>query len=138
MYKQSLELATVGIPLRATMPLTQKRVLIVDNEDSIRAALELHLAEVGWHALTTWSGLEALGILKSIPFDVLLVDDYLPDLHIGEFLKQISRLRACPRVFVMQAKPTQRDIRFSGAAGVWPLVDKTQIPQVIEAIGPKP
>jgi CheY-like chemotaxis protein len=118
------------------MPLAPKRVLVVDNEDSVRAALELQLGEAGWHALTTWSGLEALGILKSIPFDVLLVDDYLPDLHIGEFLKQVSRLRVPPRVLVMQAKPTQRDLRFRGAAGAWPLVDKTQIAQVIEAIGP--
>ena len=72
------------------MTLIQKRVLVVDNEDSVRAGLELQLTEVGWHALTTWSGLEALGILKSIPFDVLLVGDYLPDLHIGEFLKQVQ------------------------------------------------
>lgn len=120
------------------MPTTSKRILVVDNEDAFRTALERQLGEAGWHALTTWSGLEALGTLKSIPCDVLLVDDYLPDLHIGEFLRQVSRLRIPPRVLVMQAKPTQRDLRFRGVAGTWPLVDKTQIAQVIEAIALKP
>lgn len=120
------------------MPLASKRVLVVDNQDSVRAALQLQLREAGWHALTTWSGLEALRILKSVPFDLLLVDDYLPDLHIGEFLKQVSRLDSPPLVWVMRAKPTQRDIRFRGAAAAWPLVDKTQIPQAVEAIRPKP
>ena len=114
----------------------QKRVLVVDNEDTLRLAFELQLGEAGCHAITTWSGLEALGLLKASPFDVLLVDDYLPDLHVGEFLKQVSRLASPPRVLVMQAKPTQRDIRFHGATGTWPLVDKTQISQVIHAIVP--
>lgn len=112
------------------MPQAQKRVLIVDNEDSVRIAFEAHLTEAGCHARTTWSWMEALSLLKSSPFDVLLVDDYLADLHIGEFLKQVSRLRVRPRVLVMQAKPAQRDIRFHGAAGTWPLVDKTEIAAV--------
>ena len=120
------------------MALVQKRVLVVDNEDSVRSALERQLGEAGCHALTTWSGMEALGILRSIPFDVLLVDDYLPDLHIGEFLNQVSRLEVPPRVLVMQTKPTQRDLRFRGAKGAWPLVDKTEIAEVIQAVGPNP
>lgn len=114
----------------------QKRVLVVDNEDHERLTFERHLREAGWQPMTTWSGIEALDMLKTHPFDFLLVDDYVADLHVGEFLKQVSRLRPRPQVMVMQAKPVQRQIRFHGAAGTWLLVDKTQIDQIIEALGP--
>lgn len=118
------------------MHLGQRRILLVDNEDHERLTFERHFRDAGWQATTTWSGLEALALLKVRSFDFLLVDDYVADLHVGEFLKQVSLLRPCPRVFVMQAKPAQKQIRFPGASGVWMLVDKTQIDQVIEALGP--
>lgn len=118
------------------MHLDKRRVILVENEDSVRMAFEAYLRGAGYHAATMWSGIEALSLLKSSFFDVLLVDTYIADLHVGGFLKQVSRLRAQPQVLVMQAKPTQRAIRFKGTIGSWPLVDKTEIADVIQAVEP--
>ena len=45
--------------------------------------LEAMLHEAGYETITTWSGLEALELLKSQKVDILLVSSYLPDLYIG-------------------------------------------------------
>jgi len=64
----------------------KRRVLIVDNNEDTLQTLQGILENAGFDTQTTWSGREALGLLESQGFDVLLVDDYLPDLHSNDFL----------------------------------------------------
>ncbi len=61
----------------------KKKVLIVENNALTLSRLQQALETAGFDASTTWSGYEALALLKSRSFDLLLVDDYLPDLHSG-------------------------------------------------------
>jgi hypothetical protein len=68
--------------------------------------------------------------LNSHTFDSLLVDDYLPDLYIGDFLERVSRLQVRPRILVMQAKPG-KNARLSESRGTWSLVDKSEIVTLI-------
>jgi CheY-like chemotaxis protein len=85
----------------------KKRVLIVDNDEDILVTLQKVLENAGFDTRTTWSGHEALAALRSSDFDVLLVDDYLPDLHASDFLGRVGRLPIQPWIVVMQAsKPT--------------------------------
>ena len=67
-------------------------VLIVDNDDHVLKALGNMLEKEGFHAQTTWSGHEALARLQSRRFEVLLVGDYLADLHSTDFLKRAGKL----------------------------------------------
>lgn len=92
------------------VPEKKKRVLIVDNDEPVSSMLR-DLAET-FHCdvVTTWSGIEALTLLKSRKFDLVLVDDYLPDLHVGNFLDRISRLRDQPQVVAIQTTPKQLNI----------------------------
>ena len=80
---------------------TKPRVLIVDNDEDLLSRLRRDLTEAGYEIATTWSGVEALSLLEDFAFDFLLVDDYLPDLYIGDFLQKVSTLSACLRIFVM-------------------------------------
>lgn len=66
-------------------PQHRNKVLIVDNNQCALDAFKQVFARVGFDTRTTWSGREALELLGSQEFDVLLVDDYLPDLHACEF-----------------------------------------------------
>jgi hypothetical protein len=52
--------------------------------------------------MTTWSGLEALELLNSGEYDVLLVSSYIPDLYVGDFFERLSHLPVRPRSIVMQ------------------------------------
>src|SRR5215472_7210037 len=84
-------------------------VLIVDNDDLILGKLQQLLEDAGFNATTTWSGHEALGLLRSGVFDVLLVDDYLPDLHSHNFLERVNCLPIQPSIVVMHNEPPKPD-----------------------------
>jgi CheY-like chemotaxis protein len=83
------------------MTSQNKRVLIVDNNEEEGRVFASMLERTGYHPRTTWSGLEALEILNSEYFHVLLVSNYLPDIYVGEFLERLSSLPKQPRAIVI-------------------------------------
>jgi CheY-like chemotaxis protein len=87
---------------RRDMPSQSKRVLVVDNNDEESRVLASMLEDAGYRPTTTWSGLEALELLKSREFDIVLVSSYLPDLYVGDFFERFNRLPVQPCVIVMQ------------------------------------
>ena len=111
-------------------PGARKQVLIIDDNEGVLATLDRELRAAGYDTVTTWSGIEALGLLETRTFDALVLDDYLADLYIGDFLARVSRLPVRPRILVMQAKPG-KDLHLSEARGAWRFVDKNQIDKLI-------
>jgi DNA-binding NtrC family response regulator len=79
-----------------------KRILIVDNDEQESRKLEAMVEGAGYDPIATWSGLEALDLLKSEKVDILLVSSYLPDLYIGDFLARLHTLPVQPCSIVMQ------------------------------------
>ena len=78
--------------------------------------------------------IEALRLLRSSNFNFLLVDDYVADMHVGEFVKRASQSLGRAGIFVMQTMPTENYIHFDGSVGPWPLVDKTNMTEVIRTV----
>jgi CheY-like chemotaxis protein len=110
-------------------------VLIVDNDDHVLWKFQELLEGAGFNTTATWSGHEALSLLRSGAFDVLLVDDYLPDLHSHDFLGRVNRLPIQPSIVVMHndtAKPD--DLRCYQSLGVSELVDKRDPARVCQAV----
>ena len=68
-----------------------RRILIVDDEDSLRQILEAVLSEEGCVTSTASSAEEGLSVLRSAIMDVALVDIFLPGMNGLEFLKQVKR-----------------------------------------------
>jgi CheY-like chemotaxis protein len=118
------------------MPRDYKaNVLIVDNDDRILWKLQEVLENAGFHTRATWSGHEALALLKSGEFDILLADDYLPDLHSHDFLKRVSRLSIQPAIVVMHRPPAKpADLRCYASLGVSEVVDKGDEAWVCHAV----
>jgi CheY-like chemotaxis protein len=106
-------------------------VLIVENDDHALALLETLVRREGFDARTTWSGHEALALIESRPFSVVLVDSHLPDLYYGEFLKKASRQMRHPYIAVMQkGKPLPGAVRRHKALGATTVVDKHDAEQI--------
>lgn len=82
--------------------LRNKKVLIVDNNEEESGRLGVMLQRAGYDSIATWSGLEALELMKSEEYDVLLVSSYLPDIYVGEFFERLNRLPVQPCSIVMQ------------------------------------
>jgi CheY-like chemotaxis protein len=113
----------------------KKRVLIVDNSAEALQTLQGVLEKAGFDTQTTWSGREALALLKSGEFDVLLVDDYLPDLHSGDFLTQVAMLPIQPGIVVMQAAvPTANQLPRFASLGTPVVVPKHHLAEVCKAV----
>jgi len=114
---------------------TKVNVLIVDNDDQVLWKFQQLLEDAGFNTSATWSGHEALGLLRSGVFDVLLVDDYLPDLHSHNFLEQVNRLPIQPSIVVMHSDtPKPTDLRCYESLGVAQLVDKRNPVSVCQAV----
>jgi CheY-like chemotaxis protein len=113
----------------------KKRVLIIENDESFLATFRKVFGEASFDTHATWSGHEALTLLKSREFDVLLVDDYLPDLHTSDFLDRVRRLPIQPWVVVMQAStPTVSHLRHYMSLGALAVVRKGHLAEVYKAV----
>lgn len=67
-------------------------ILIVDDEEVVRASLSRVLQNFGYAALTANDGEEALEILQSTPIEVIISDNHMPGLS-GVDLLKIVRVR---------------------------------------------
>ena len=74
--------------------MTQRpiRVLIVDDEPAIRRALRPPLTELGFHVTEAIRGEEALQMLRTATFDVVLLDINMPGIGGIETLRRLRTL----------------------------------------------
>ena len=74
--------------------VTTKRILVVDNEPSIREVTQISLETVaGWEVTIAGSGLEGLAAAEREQPDAILLDVMMPDM---DGLDTFSRLQANP------------------------------------------
>jgi CheY-like chemotaxis protein len=73
------------------MPNTKARLLIVDDEPSIRISMSLVLAEIGYHVRSAEDGLSALHELRNDVPDILITDLNMPGMSGFELLAVVRR-----------------------------------------------
>ena len=56
------------------------RVLVVDDEENISFLVRSALAVIGAHVTTASTGVSAIGVVRSMPIDVVVLDVNLPDM----------------------------------------------------------
>jgi two-component system, NtrC family, nitrogen regulation response regulator NtrX len=84
------------------------RILIVDDEAEIRESLEEILREEGYTVSSTASGTEAIVLLRDAPYDLLLLDIWLPDRDGLDVLADLRSLETDdkPEVIVISGHAT--------------------------------
>lgn len=85
----------------------QKRVLIIDSDEQVLIALERLLEDEGIETVTTCSALQALEMLPSHGFDVLLIGDHLADLTSEQLLREIQRQGVDASILVMESRESR-------------------------------
>ncbi|MDZ5254216.1 response regulator transcription factor [Clostridium sp. LIBA-8841] len=71
--------------------MTNKKVLIVDDEEHIRELIKFNLKKEGYDTAVAVNGTEALKIIKESKFDLILLDLMLPEIDGLEVCKEIRR-----------------------------------------------
>jgi CheY-like chemotaxis protein len=73
--------------------LTGKRVLVVDADLKIRQLAYRLLARLGCEAYTVGEAREAVGVIRSLPYDVVVADAELPDVNGFDLFLRVRELR---------------------------------------------
>src|SRR5438270_11535752 len=81
-------------------------ILIVDDEPSIRDSLQGVLEDEGYHPAGTDSGESCLELLRKKPFDVVLLDIWLPGMDGLDVLQRIRELDDAPEVIIISGHGT--------------------------------
>lgn len=76
------------------------RILLVEDDDSLRECLGEFLAEEGWGVTATAFATEALHLARRQRFDFALLDFHLPETTGPELLQQLSALRPLPSILM--------------------------------------
>ena len=84
-------------------------VLIVDDEESIRKILSLHLDDLGYHVNTSTKLSETYTALKKGEFELILLDINLPDGNSLEYPKKIKDLGKNASIIVITAQDTMNN-----------------------------
>ena len=101
------------------MDYALRSVLIVDDTQDIRELLSIQVEMIGLEAVSVSNGRQALELLHSRPFDMVLLDIMMPEVNGYQVLEEMSAdpaLRSIP-VIVCSILP-QKELALSlGAAG---------------------
>jgi CheY-like chemotaxis protein len=83
---------TLQLPLQpAPLPITAARILLVDDDETVRTSLARVLARSGFYITGVGTVAEALRLISSQTFDVLLSDLHMPGA--GDGLTVVSAMR---------------------------------------------
>jgi len=113
----------------------RKRILIVDDDSSVRVMLARVLSGEGYDALTAANGLDALSLAATEPFDLILLDLNMPGINGWETLERLRAKKLAPArsIIIITARPNQQAA--ARAAGVEAVLEKPlDFPRLIQTV----
>jgi DNA-binding NtrC family response regulator len=118
------------------MKTSRKKVLIADCHEEVLIALEKMLEDAGFDTTTAWTARDALALMDSQIFDLVLVNEYLPDAECEDVLKALHKRGAqMPCVVMQPSAPEITDITGLQALGARNIVCKYAYRQIVEIVG---
>lgn len=85
------------------------RILLVEDEESIRDAVRLNLELEGYEVVTASNGRKALDIIAGQHFDLLLLDVMLPEVDGFTIAEQVRLTNTEVPILMLTAKDTPQD-----------------------------
>jgi two-component system, OmpR family, alkaline phosphatase synthesis response regulator PhoP len=101
--------------------MSEGRVLVVDDEASIRLICHVNLDASGFEVLEAGDGESALAIARSERPDLILLDVMLPGIdgwEVAEALSKMAETRDIPIVFVTARSAAPDELRSHAVGGV--------------------
>ena len=108
------------------------RILTVEDDERIRAAVKMALEDEGWEVEESDNGEDALDIFNRLPTDVVLIDIMLPGIDGFEVCRSIRRNSDVPIVMVT-ARDDTHDVVAGLEAGADDYLTKPFAPKELSA-----
>ncbi len=98
------------------------RILVVDDNDTLRTLVAQTLESEGYVAIAASSGEEALEVARFSPPDLCLVDHVMPGMNGAELIRALrasddERLRAVPSIGLSAYEAARHELIAAGAVG---------------------
>ena len=100
--------------------MNSARILVVDDDESMRQLLQLHLVNAGYEVIVAEDAIVAAHTLMKQPVDLVVLDiemPYMDGVQLLRGLKGEERLCRIPVVFLTANKEVQSQAAGIGAAG---------------------
>jgi CheY-like chemotaxis protein len=81
-----------------TLEVTNLRIMVVDDEQAVCEFLSEFLSQEGQNVKSVYGGKEAIKLLKSESFDLVLCDLVMPEIGGREVIKMLDTLNKRPKV----------------------------------------
>ena len=100
--------------------MTEKKILVVDDEETIRALLEKTISEFGYRVELACSAEDALEKIKNQEFQLIITDLKMPEVDGAELCRQIRSINLETIIYALSGylrdfEPEElRDIGFDG------------------------
>jgi DNA-binding NtrC family response regulator len=79
----------------------KQRILVVDDEESLRTSLSMNLEREGYRVTSAADGEEAIHILHSEGFDLILLDIKMPRVDGYDVLKHVKNQNTSTKVVML-------------------------------------
>jgi DNA-binding NtrC family response regulator len=117
------------------MKTPRKKVLLADCHGEVLIALEKMLEEAGFDTTTVWTAKDALKEADSQVFDLMLLNEYLPDAECEDLLKELHKRGAeMPCVLMTPSAPQISDFAGLQSLGACDVVYKYAYRQIVEVV----
>ncbi len=100
------------------------KVLVVDDEESLRKVLKKELSRKGFYVEVAQDGEEGLRFLRNDTFDVVLLDIVMPGMTGIEFMKEVKKDPLAPSIIVLTGKATVENAVLAMKSGAFDYITK--------------
>ena len=104
--------------------MNSEKILIIDDETSIRSSLKGILEDEGFSVRTAETGEEGLELLKGQSFDLILLDIWLPEMNGIDVLKKVKAMEDNPQVVMISGHGTIESAVNSTKLGAFDFLEK--------------
>ena len=116
--------------------MTQKRILIAEDEKPMANALSLKLRSVGFETSLAYDGESALAALKEGQFDLILLDLVMPKKDGFFVLTELKKLKITTPVIVSSNLSQEEDIKRARELGArdYFIKSDTTLAQIVDKV----
>ena len=114
--------------------MTARRILVVDDDESLRRVTQVQLAQIGYNVVTAENGNQALAVLQQTPQDLVITDLKMPVMSGVDLLKRIRAEYPETIVLMITAFGTVETVVEAMKAGAYDYITKPVHPDELKLV----
>ena len=126
---------TAATTVEHVRPARTNRVLVIDDDPTVRDLMRRYLSREGFDVVTAAGGREGLEFARELHPSVITLDVFMPDLDgwsVLQALKQDGDLRRIPVILMTISDEKQKGIMLGASGYLTKPVDRAQLAQLLD------